>query len=153
MNSKRERIIIKTSIVSICANIILVGFKMAVGFLSNSIAIITDAINNLSDVLSSIITIVGAKLANKTPDRNHPYGHGRIEYVASLTVSAIVFYAGITALIESVKKIVVPEDVNYSTTTITILIVGILQLVVMIINLNKVCIGAICQEKRSRRQI
>ena len=116
MKNNREKTVVKTSIISICANLILVGFKATIGFLSNSIAIISDAINNLSDALSSIITIIGTKLAGKAPDRKHPYGYGRIEYITSLIVSAIVLYAGITALIESTKKIIVPEEVDYICT-------------------------------------
>lgn len=126
MKNSRERIIVRTSVISICANLTLVGFKAAVGLLSNSIAIISDAINNLSDALSSIITIVGTKLAGKAPDKKHPYGYGRIEYITSLIVSAIVLYAGITALIESVKKIIAPEDVEYNITTVIILVAGII---------------------------
>ena len=126
MKNNREKIVIRTSIISIISNILLAGFKAFVGFLSNSIAIISDAVNNLSDALSSIITIVGTKLAGKAPDRNHPYGHGRIEYMTSLVVSAIVLYAGITALIESIKKIINPEVPDYSTITLIILIAGII---------------------------
>ena len=126
MKNNREKTVIKTSIISICANLVLVGFKVAVGLLSNSIAIISDAVNNLSDALSSIITIIGTKLAGKAPDRKHPYGYGRIEYVTSLVVSAIVLYAGITAFIESVKKIITPEEVDYNVTTIIILVGGII---------------------------
>ena len=122
---KRKKIIVKTSIISIVANLFLVIFKAIVGVLSNSIAIISDSINNLSDALSSIVTIVGAKIAGKEPDREHPYGHGRIEYVASFVVSAIVLYAGFTALIESVKKIIKPEIPTYSTITIIVLVVAI----------------------------
>ena len=92
MDNKREKTVIKTSIISILANIILASFKAFVGLLANSIAIISDAVNNLSDALSSIITIVGTKFASKAPDREHPYGHGRIEYMTSLIVSAIVLY-------------------------------------------------------------
>lgn len=125
MKNHREKIVIKTSIISICANLVLVGFKAAVGLLSNSIAIISDAVNNLSDALSSIITIIGTKLAGKSPDKKHPYGYGRIEYITSLIVSAIVLYAGATAFVESVKKIITPEEVDYSATTIVILIAGI----------------------------
>ena len=117
----REKIVVRTSVLSILANLILVGFKVFVGFLSNSIAIISDAVNNLSDALSSIITIIGTKLAGKAPDRKHPYGYGRIEYVTSLLVSAIVLYAGITALVESIKKIITPEEVEYSTVTLIVL--------------------------------
>ena len=126
MKSNREKNVVKTSVISILANLVLVGFKATVGLLSNSIAIISDAVNNLSDVLSGIITIIGTKLAGKAPDRKHPYGYGRIEYVTSLIVSAIVFYAGITAFVESVKKIIVPEEVDYSVATLIILVAGII---------------------------
>ena len=122
----REKVVVKTSIISIISNIVLAGFKAFVGLISNSIAIISDAVNNLSDALSSIITIVGTKLALKAPDKKHPYGYGRIEYMTSLVVSAIVLYAGITALVESIKKIIHPEGVDYSTITLIILIAGII---------------------------
>ena len=122
----REKVVIRTSMIGIISNVILVLFKMLVGFISNSIAIISDAINNLSDALSSIVTIIGTKLAGKAPDRRHPYGYGRIEYMTSLIVSVIVLYAGIAAFIESVKKIINPEIPNYSYITLIILIVGIL---------------------------
>ena len=125
MKNNREKTVIKTSIISIISNVVLAGFKAFVGLLSHSIAIISDAVNNLSDALSSIITIIGTKLAGKAPDREHPYGYGRIEYMTSLVVSAIVLYAGITALIESIKKIIHPEDVDYSMVTLIILIAGI----------------------------
>lgn len=123
---QRESEVIKTSIISIFTNIVLVVMKAIIGVLSNSIAIVTDAINNTTDALSSIITIVGAKYANKSADKNHPYGHGRAEYISSLVVSAIVLYAGFTALIESVKKIAEPEDVDYNAATIIILVIGII---------------------------
>ena len=125
MKNSREKVVIKTSIISIISNIVLAGFKAFVGFLANSIAIISDAINNLSDALSSIITIVGTKLAGKAPDKEHPYGHGRIEYMTSFIVSAIVLYAGITALIESVKKIIHPEELDYSIFTLIVIIASI----------------------------
>ena len=122
----REKVVIKTSIISILSNIVLASFKAFVGLLANSIAIISDAINNLSDALSSIITIIGTKLAGKAPDKKHPYGYGRIEYMTSLVVSAIVLYAGITSFIESVKKIIKPELPDYSTITLIILVAGII---------------------------
>ena len=89
----REKKIIKTSILGIVVNIILVIFKAAVGFIVNSIAIILDAVNNLTDALSSIITIIGTKLAGKAPDKEHPYGHGRIEYFTSVIIAAIILLA------------------------------------------------------------
>ena len=125
MNNNREKIVIKTSIISIISNIVLAGFKAFVGLIANSIAIISDAVNNLSDALSSIITIVGTKLAGKSPDKKHPYGYGRIEYMTSLVVSGIVLYAGITAMTESIKKIIHPVTSDYSNVTLIILIAGI----------------------------
>ena len=122
----REKQVVKTGIISILANLVLVGFKTTIGLLSNSIAIISDALNNLSDVLSSTVTIIGTKLAGKAPDREHPYGHGRIEYTTAFIVSAIVLYAGIMAVIESVKKIITPEPVQYDVWTLAILIGSIL---------------------------
>ena len=92
----RDAVIIRTSVVGIVANVLLAAFKAGVGFASNSIAVILDAVNNLSDALSSIITIVGTKLAGKLPDKKHPLGYGRIEYLSALIVSGIVLYAGIT---------------------------------------------------------
>ena len=126
MNNNREKMVVKTSIISIISNILLASFKAFVGLLSNSIAIILDAVNNLSDALSSIITIVGTKLAGKAPDKKHPYGYGRIEYMTSLIVSAIVLYAGFTALVESIKKIINPEAVDYSAITLIVLITAII---------------------------
>ena len=126
MKNNREKVVVKTSIISIIANVVLAGFKAFVGLVANSIAIISDAVNNLSDALSSIITIIGTKLAGKAPDRKHPYGYGRIEYMTSFIVSAIVLYAGITAMVESIKKIIHPEISDYSIVTLVILISGII---------------------------
>ncbi len=126
MKTNREKIVIKISVISIITNIFLAGFKAFIGFLANSIAIISDAINNLSDALSSIITIIGTKLAGKAPDRKHPYGHGRVEYMTSFIVSAIILYAGITIFVESIKKIINPVTPDYSTVTIIILIASII---------------------------
>ena len=137
MKNSREKVVIKTSIISIVSNIVLSLFKAFVGLLANSIAIILDAVNNLSDALSSIITIVGTKLAGKAPDKNHPFGYGRIEYMTSLIVSAIVLYAGITALTSSIKKIIYPEVADYSTITLVILIAGIIVKFVLGIYVKK----------------
>ena len=105
----REKIIIRTGIIGILANVFLAGFKAVIGLVSGSIAITMDAVNNLSDALSSIITIISTKVAGKTPDKKHPYGHGRVEYLSAAIISVIVLYAGITSLVESVKKIINPE--------------------------------------------
>ncbi len=121
----REKAIVKTSVIGIIANIFLVGFKAFVGLVSNSIAIILDAVNNLSDALSSVVTIIGAKLGAKQPDKKHPLGYGRIEYISSMIVAALVIYAGITAFVESIKKIITPEAAEYSTVSIIIVAAAI----------------------------
>ena len=131
MDNNREGIIVKTSILGIVVNVLLAVFKAGVGFVSNSIAVVLDAVNNLSDALSSIITIFGAKLANKKPDKNHPLGHGRIEYLSALIVAAIVLYAGLTSLIESVKKIIEPTTPNYSTTSLLIIAVAVVTKILL----------------------
>lgn len=127
----RDKIIVRTSVVGIIANIFLAAFKAAVGLLSNSIAVVLDAVNNLSDALSSVITIVGTKLANKLPDKKHPLGYGRIEYLSAMLVSAIVLYAGITSLVESVKKIINPEKADYSI--ISLIIIGAAVIVKLVL--------------------
>ena len=121
----RERIIVRTSVTGILTNVLLASFKMVVGLIANSIAVILDGVNNLSDALSSVITIIGTKLAGKAPDRKHPLGHGRIEYLSAMIVSALVLYAGITSLVESVRKIIHPEEADYSALTLVILAVAI----------------------------
>lgn len=121
----RNQVIIKTSVIGILTNILLAAFKAAVGILSHSIAVTLDAVNNLSDALSSIITIIGTKLASRLPDRKHPLGHGRIEYLSAMIVSGIVLYAGITALVESVKKIITPEKADYAPVSLLIIAVAI----------------------------
>ena len=121
----RNKIIIKTSILGIIVNVILVSFKATIGLITNSIAIILDAVNNLTDALSSVITIVGTKLSNKAPDKKHPYGYGRIEYFTSVIISAIVLFAGITAGKESILKIIYPEQSDYSIISLVIIAVAV----------------------------
>lgn len=121
----RDSVIIRTSVIGILTNVFLAAFKAAVGIVSHSIAVTLDAVNNLSDALSSIITIVGTKLAGKSPDKKHPLGHGRVEYLSAMIVSGIVLYAGITSAVESVKKIIHPEVAEYSTVSLIIIAVAI----------------------------
>ncbi|MBQ3842774.1 MAG: cation transporter [Ruminiclostridium sp.] len=117
----RGKVIVRTGIIGIAANVLLSGFKAFIGITSNSVAVVSDALNNLSDALSSLITIIGTKLAGKKPDKKHPLGYGRIEYMSALIVSAIVLYAGVTAFIDSVKKIITPETPDYSVVSLVIL--------------------------------
>lgn len=128
---RRDQIIVRTSIIGILANLFLAGFKAAVGLISGSIAIVLDAVNNLSDALSSVITIIGTKLANRRPDRNHPFGHGRIEYLSAIIISVIVLYAGVTSLVESVKKIISPTTPDYSAVGLVIIAVAVLVKLVL----------------------
>lgn len=123
---ERQKKIIKTSILGILVNIILVIFKATIGIIVNSIAITLDAVNNLTDAISSIITIIGTKLANKKPDKKHPYGHGRIEYFTSVIISFLVLIAGVTALKESVEKIIAPGETDYSIISMIIVAVAVL---------------------------
>ena len=123
--NSRDKVIIRTSVIGILTNVLLAAFKAAVGFLSNSIAVILDAVNNLSDALSSVITIVGTKLAGKLPDKKHPLGYGRIEYLSAMIVSGLVLYAGITSAVESVKKIIHPENPDYSPVSLIIIAVAV----------------------------
>ena len=127
----RDSVIIRTSIIGIITNVFLAAFKAAVGLLSNSIAVTLDAVNNLSDALSSIITIVGTKLAGRLPDKKHPLGYGRIEYLSAMIVSAIVLYAGITSAVESVKKIIHPEKADYSMISLFIIAVAVVVKLVL----------------------
>ena len=121
----RNKKIIKTSIWGIIVNLILVAFKAVVGIIANSIAITLDAVNNLSDALSSIITIIGTKLSNKRPDKKHPYGYGRIEYFSSVIIAVIILVAGLTSLKESIGKIITPESADYSIASLIIIIVAV----------------------------
>ena len=127
----REKEIIKVSIIGIIANLFLADFKAAIGALTNSIAITLDAVNNLSDVLSSIITIIGTRIASRKPDKKHPLGHGRVEYLSAGLIAIIVLYAGITSLVESVKKILNPSEPEY--TNIALIIVAVAVVVKLVL--------------------
>ena len=128
---QRDSIIVRTSVIGILANLSLSGFKAVVGFLSGSIAIVLDAVNNLSDALSSVITIIGIKLAGRRPDKDHPFGHGRIEYISAIIISVLVLYAGITSLIESIKKIISPTVPEYTGPGLLIIAVAVVVKLLM----------------------
>lgn len=128
---KREQEIVKVSIIGIIANILLAVFKAVIGLSAHSIAIVMDALNNLSDAASSLITIIGTKLAGREADKKHPFGYGRIEYLSALVISVIVLYAGITSLVESVKKILHPETPDYSAVALIIVAAAVAVKVVL----------------------
>ncbi len=121
----RSQKIIRTSIIGIVANVLLAAFKAVVGILASSVAIVMDAVNNLSDALSSVITIIGTKLSERPADREHPFGFGRVEYFSAIIIAVIVLSAGVTSLIESVKKIIEPTEPDYTTVTLIVIAVAI----------------------------
>lgn len=121
----REKTIIRTSIIGIVTNVLLAGFKATVGIISHSIAIVLDAVNNISDAGSSLITIVGTKLAGKEPDKQHPFGYGRIEYLSAMIIAVLILYAGITSFVESAKQIAAPETPDYSPVSLIVVAVAV----------------------------
>jgi cation diffusion facilitator family transporter len=127
----RSQKIIRTSFIGIVANVLLAAFKAVVGILASSVAIVMDAVNNLSDALSSVITIIGTKLSERPADREHPFGFGRVEYFSAIIIAVIVLSAGITSLIESVKKIFNPTEPEYTTVTLVVIIVAIVVKLVL----------------------
>ncbi len=130
-NVSREKTIVRTSIIGIVANVFLAAFKAVIGLAANSIAIVLDAVNNISDAGSSLITIIGTKLAGREPDKKHPFGYGRIEYLSAMIISVIVLYAGVTSFTESVKQIIHPETPDYST--LSLIIVGVAVIVKIVL--------------------
>ena len=122
----REKKIIQTSIIGIIANLFLVAAKAVIGLLANSVALISDAINNLTDSLSSIITIIGTKLAGRKPDKKHPYGHGRIEYLVSLVIGIIILAAGVLAIVGSVRALIEKPAVDYSIVSLIVIALAVL---------------------------
>ena len=122
----RSKKIIQTSMVGIFANLGLVVIKAIVGLFAMSVAIIMDAINNLSDALSSVITIVGTKLAQKKPDEKHPYGHGRVEYLTSLIISVIIIIAGSAAIVESILAIIENKLPQFEIWSVILIAIAVL---------------------------
>ena len=121
----RERYGSVFSLFSIGCNILMVIMKLIISFISNSISIRADALNNLSDVGSNLATLFGFRLSNKHPDADHPYGHGRMEYVAGLIVSFLILLVAFEAIKEAVLKIVNPQDLNFTYSTLLVLIISI----------------------------
>lgn len=123
--------VVRVSVVGIVANLLLATFKATFGLIANSIAIVLDAVNNLSDAASSIITIVGTKLAGRQPDRKHPFGYGRVEYLTTVIIAVIVLWAGITAATESIQRILSPELPDYGAMTLVVVAVAVVAKVVL----------------------
>jgi len=121
----REKRIVATSVVGIIGNLLLVGFKAGIGILAQSVSILMDAVNNLTDALSSIITILGTKLANKRPDKKHPFGYGRIEYITSTLIACLILFAGGSAIYESIQTLIAGTVPSYDKWAIIIVSVAI----------------------------
>jgi cation diffusion facilitator family transporter len=113
-------------VVGICTNLLLFAVKLTAGIVSNSIAITADAVNNLSDSASSVITLLGFRLASKPADREHPFGHARFEYISSLVISILIFVVGAQFARDSVQKIFQPEQAEFSLVTAGVLVFSIL---------------------------
>ena len=122
----RTKIIVRTSMVGIAGNVLLAALKVFAGLVSHSLAIITDAVNNFSDAASSLVTIIGTKLAARPADKKHPFGYGRIEYLSAMLIGMIVVYAGATALVGAVKEIMDPKVTSYSAVTLVIVASAVL---------------------------
>ena len=121
----RLRRIYRASGVGIILNLFLVGAKAAVGVISGSVSVLTDAINNATDVLSSLVTLIGTKLAQRKPDREHPHGHGRIEYLTQVMVGVIILAVGVMAIVQSVPRVEKPVVATYSPLTIAVICLSI----------------------------
>lgn len=134
---ERSKKIIQTSIIGILVNLVLVIFKALVGIITGSVAIFMDAVNNLSDALSSAVTIVGAKLAGKAPDKKHPYGYGQIEHVSSVTVAVIILLAGVSSFRGSLDAIIHPEAAHYTAPSLVVIAAAVLVKFVLGIYVKK----------------
>ena len=131
----REKKIVQTSIVGIATNVFLVVFKAIIGFITGSVSIVMDALNNLTDALSSVITIIGTKLSNKRPNKKHPFGYGRVEYITSIIIASLVIFAGYTDIRESITTLVDlfkgGENPVYSDISLIIISVAVLVKVLL----------------------
>ena len=114
----REGIISGTSILGIIVNLLVAATKVILGVLASSIAIISEGVNNASDALTSVLTLVGTKLAGKKPDKNHPFGYGRIEYLTSLVIALLILVTGVEVLTDAVKLIIHPDELNVSVVSV-----------------------------------
>lgn len=122
----RNRYGVVSGALGIVSNIVLFIIKLIIGFIANSVTIMADAFNNLSDSLSSIITIIGFKLSSKPADKEHPYGHARYEYITGTIVALLVFAVGIIFVKSSIQKIIYPEEINLGMATYITLIAAII---------------------------
>ena len=132
-NDVRSRYGIAAGIFGIITNLILSIIKIIIGVLTNSVSIVADAVNNMSDMASSVLTIVGFKLVNKKPDKEHPYGHARYEYIYGLLIAIVMIIIGFSFAKESILKIINPENLDITTLTFIVLSISIILKVIQMI--------------------
>lgn len=130
-DQQRTGTIVQTSIIGIVANIALSVMKAVVGLSTGAVAIVSDSVNNLTDALSSVITLIGARLAAKGPDKEHPLGHGRIEHISSVAISMLVVYAGLSAGHEAILRLLNPSPPEYDMLSLVLVAAGILVKVLL----------------------
>lgn len=123
----RTRYGVAAGVFGICSNAVICALKLAVGFVSGSVTVIADAVNNLSDAGSSAVTVAGFKLASRPADREHPYGHARYEYIGALVVAVIILIVGVLLCKSSVEKIITPEEVSVDVWTYVVLAASIVM--------------------------
>lgn len=117
----RQSKIIRTSLLGVVCNALLAAAKLIIGSLTHSAAIISDGVNSLTDVLSTVLLIVGAKFANKRPNRKHPHGYGKTEYIITIAMGAIIIFAGASALFQAIWSIRIGQEAEYEPTMLVIL--------------------------------
>lgn len=122
--NSREGIISTTSGLGIAVNLLIAALKVLVGTLASSIAIVSEGVNNAADALTSVLTLVGTKLATRHPDEKHPFGYGRIEYLTSLVISGLILFTGAQMLISSVKLVFAPEELSISAVSLAVVAVS-----------------------------
>ena len=116
----REGVISATSFLGIAVNLLIAAAKVILGLLSSSIAIVSEGVNNASDALTSVLTLLGTKLAGRHPDKKHPFGYGRIEYLTSLVVAVLILITGFELLTGSIDLILHPAELNISVLALVV---------------------------------
>ena len=141
--AERTGIINRTSILGIVVHVLIAGVKIAAGLLASSIAIASEGVNNAADALTSVLTMVGTRLAGRHPDAKHPFGYGRIEYLTGLVVAVVIIVSGVQMLIESVKLIFRPEELSISY--VSLAIVAVSAVVKFFLGLYTIARGRVAQ--------
>lgn len=136
---ERSRTIARTSALGVAANLFIALIKVVLGVITSSVAIISEGVNNATDAMTSVLTFVGAKLATKRPDKEHPFGHGRIEYLTSLVISVVILVSGVEMLTGSVKSVFKPSEL--SVTYISLIIVAVSAVIKFFLGLYTVKVG------------